>query len=173
MTPVPRVDIDVPDESALGPLGRAVAAALPRGGFVAITGDLGAGKTTFVKACAAAAGVDPAEVVSPTFGLIHVHAGRRGPIVHADLYRLADVADLTETGWDDAVAAADMTFLEWPERAAAALPAERLDVSIAIRGPTARTFSFSAHGPAHDAAIATLAAALRPASPSLPGSGSG
>lgn len=142
--------IDVPDEAALAPLARALLAALPRGGFVALSGDLGAGKTTFVKAFAAAAGIDPADVVSPTFGLIHVHAGPRGRLVHADLYRLADVTDLHETGWDDAVAAADWTFAEWPERIAAALPTDRLDVAIAISGPTARRFTFTSHGPTHD-----------------------
>ena len=152
---------DVPDESALPALARAVVAALPPGGFVALSGELGAGKTTFVKACAAAAGIDPAEVVSPTFGLIHVHAGRRGRLVHADLYRLADVADLHETGWDDAVAAADLVFVEWPERIATALPDERLDVSIAITAPTARTFTVTPHGPEHERAVAVLAAAGR------------
>ena len=149
--------IDVPDEAALAPVARALLAALPRGGFVALSGDLGAGKTTFVKAFAAAAGIDPAEVVSPTFGLIHVHAGPRGRLLHADLYRLADVADLHETGWDDAVAAADWAFAEWPERIAAALPADRLDVTLAITGPTARRFTFTARGPAHAPVVEALA----------------
>ena len=149
--------IDVPDEAALAPLARALMTALPHGAFLALSGDLGAGKTTFVKACAAATGIDPAEVVSPTFGLIHVHAGPRGRLVHADAYRLLDVADLHETGWDDAVATADCTFLEWPTRIAAALPADRLDVAIAITGPTARAFTLTSRGPAHDCAVAAVA----------------
>jgi tRNA threonylcarbamoyl adenosine modification protein YjeE len=153
--------IDVADEAALAPLARTLLTALPRGGFVALTGDLGAGKTTFVKAVAAAAGIDPTEVVSPTFGLIHVHEGPRGRLVHADLYRLADVADLHETGWDDAVAAAACTLVEWPERIAAALPADRLDVSIAITGPTARTFTFGPRGPRHEPVLARLSSPLR------------
>lgn len=155
--------IDVPTEAALAPLARTLSAALPRGGFVALSGDLGAGKTTFVKAFATAVGIDPAEVVSPTFGLIHVHrgtsghGGRGGGLVHADLYRLLDVADLHETGWDDAVAAADWTFAEWPERIAAALPADRLDIAITITGPTARSFTVTSRGPAHDPVIDALA----------------
>ncbi len=155
---MPTVVIDVPDEAALAPLAAAVVAALPAGAFVALSGDLGAGKTTFVKAVAAAAGIDPVEVVSPTFGLIHVHDGPRGRLVHADLYRLTDAADLHETGWDDAVAAATWTFVEWPERALAALPADRLDVVIAITSPTARAFSFTSRGLAHARAIESLAA---------------
>ena len=141
--------IDVCDEAALAPLARALLAALPPGGFVALSGELGAGKTTFVKAFAAATGIDPAEVVSPTFGLIHVHTGPLGRLVHADLYRIAGTADLPEIGWDDAVAGADWTFAEWPERIAAVLPDDRLDVTIAIVGPTARRFTFTSHGERH------------------------
>ena len=156
MTGMPSIAIDVADEAALAPLAGTLLAALPRGGFVALTGDLGAGKTTFVKAVAAAAGIHPAEIVSPTFGLIHVHEGPLGRLVHADLYRLADVADLHETGWDDAVAAADCTFVEWPERIAAALPADRLDVAIAITAPSARRFTFTPRGPRHEPVLAAF-----------------
>jgi tRNA threonylcarbamoyl adenosine modification protein YjeE len=155
---MPTLTIDVPEEQALAPLARALVDALPRGGVVALSGDLGAGKTTFVKACANAVGIDPAEVVSPTFGLIHVHHGPRGRLLHADLYRLADVADLHETGWDDAVAAADWIFVEWPERIAAALPTDRLDVTITITGPTSRSFSLTSHGFAQDHVVDRLAA---------------
>jgi tRNA A37 threonylcarbamoyladenosine biosynthesis protein TsaE len=72
------------------------------------------------------------------------------------MYRLADPAELHETGWDDAVAAADVSCVEWPERIAAALPADRLDVSIAIDSPTARTFTFTGRGRAHAAAAAAI-----------------
>jgi tRNA threonylcarbamoyl adenosine modification protein YjeE len=146
----------VPDESALPCLAAAVAAALPARAFVALHGDLGAGKTTFVKGIAAALGIDPTTVISPTFGLIHVHDGPCGRLLHADMYRLADPAELHETGWDDAVAAADVSCVEWPERIAAALPADRLDVSIAIDSPTARTFTFTGRGRAHAAAAAAI-----------------
>lgn len=150
----------VADESALPRLAAAVAAALPPEAFVALRGDLGAGKTTFVKQVAAAVGIDPTEVVSPTFGLIHVHHGIHDGtacrLVHADMYRLPDAIDLHETGWDDAVTPPCQTFVEWPERIEAALPADRLDVTIAIDGPTARTFSFTATGPHHEAAVAHL-----------------
>ena len=69
----PAVTVVLPDEMALTPLARRLVEALPSSGFVTLEGDLGAGKTTFVKAVAAAIGIDPVEVVSPTFGLIHVH----------------------------------------------------------------------------------------------------
>lgn len=150
--------ISVPDEAALGPFAHAIVAALPAHAFLALHGDLGAGKTTFVKAIAAALGIHPASVISPTFGLIHVHDGPRGRLLHADMYRLVDPGDLPETGWDDAVAASDVACVEWPERIAAALPDERLDVTIAIDSPTARTLSFAAHGAAHAPVVAAVAA---------------
>lgn len=150
--------IGVADEAALEPLARVLVAALPGHAFLALHGDLGAGKTTFVKALAAARGIDPSTVISPTFGLIHVHDGPRGRLLHADMYRLADPGDLHETGWDDAVAAADLTCVEWPERIAAALPDDRLDVTITIESPTARTLTFVARGPTHAPVVAAVVA---------------
>lgn len=153
--------IRIADEAALAGFARRLVEALPPRAFVALAGDLGAGKTTLVKAVAAAAGLDPAEVISPTFGLIHEHAlpaaGRPKRLVHADLYRLAGIDELAETGWDDAVAGDAWVFVEWPERITAALPAERIDVAIAIDSPTARTLALTGSGPAAAAAVAALA----------------
>ena len=98
--------LSIATEADLAPLARALAAALPFRACVALTGDLGAGKTTFVKAFAAAVGIDPTEVVSPTFGLVHEHPSPTGILLHADMYRLAGADDLHELGWDDAVARA-------------------------------------------------------------------
>lgn len=151
--------VTVASEAALAPLARRLFATLPPRAFVTLAGDLGAGKTTFVKAVAAAAGHDPATIVSPTFGLIHVHepavsGGTR--IVHADLYRLAGASDLHEIGWEDAVAGPGWVFVEWPQRIASVLPAERLDIAIAIDGEAARTFTLTGHGVAHAAAAVTV-----------------
>jgi len=149
--------VRVADEHSLAAFATKLAAALPRPAFVALYGDLGAGKTTLVKAIAAAVGIDPTEVVSPTFGLVHEHAGPAVRILHADMYRLGAAGDLWELGWQDAVARADWVFVEWPERIAAALPAERLDITIGIDSPTARTLALAARGPAHAAAVAAIA----------------
>jgi len=153
----------VPDEAALAPLARRLVAVLPARAIIALEGDLGAGKTTFVKAVAAALGIDPTDVVSPTFGLIHVHdvpAAHRRPtaemperLVHADLYRLSGAGDLAEIGWEDATAGRCWVFVEWPSRAADALPADRLDIAISIDSETARTFQFTPRG---DFALAAL-----------------
>lgn len=144
------------DEASLAPLARRLVAALPHPAFVALHGDLGAGKTTLVKAIAAAAGIDPAEVVSPTFGLVHEHAGPHGILLHADMYRLVGPDDLHEIGWDDAVRRATWAFVEWPERIADALPADRLQITITIDSPSSRSLRLTGHGPAHAAAVGRL-----------------
>lgn len=148
--------VGVPNEAALAPLAERMVAAMPPRAFVTLEGDLGAGKTTLVKAVAAALGIDPAEVVSPTFGLIHVHSVPRAldgecdhrpkRLVHADLYRLSGAEDLTEIGWEDATAGDCWVFVEWPSRAIEALPADRLDIAIGIDSETGRTLSLTAHG---------------------------
>lgn len=157
--------LHVPHEAALADVARALVGCLPGGSCVALSGDLGAGKTTFVKAVAAAAGIDAATVVSPTFGLIHDHplpavAAAAGPgtrrLVHADMYRLAAGEDLRETGWEDAVGTAWWTFVEWPERIATALPADRIDLEIVIVSPEARDLRFVPRGPRHAAVVAAL-----------------
>lgn len=150
--------VHVADERSLAAFAARLAAALPRPAFVALHGDLGAGKTTLVKAIAAAVGIDPTEVVSPTFGLVHEHVGPAARILHADMYRLGSAGDLWETGWQDAVARADWVLVEWPERIATALPAERLELTIGIDSPTARTLALAARGPAHAAAVAAITA---------------
>ncbi len=151
--------VAVHDLRELDLLATRLAAALPRPAFVALHGDLGAGKTTLVKAVAAAAGIDPTEVVSPTFGLVHEHAGPGASLLHADMYRLQSPEDLWEIGWHDAVARTTWVFVEWPERIAAALPADRLDVTFEIDAPTVRTLVFRSSGPQHDAVLDALRAA--------------
>lgn len=143
-------------EAALGPLAARLAAVLPDRAFVALRGDLGAGKTTLVKAVAAAAGLDPSDVVSPTFGLIHEHRHGRVRLVHADMYRITNADELRETGWEDAVSGPGWVFVEWPERIAAFLPADRLDVAITVDSPAARTLAFASRGTGHDAVVAAL-----------------
>jgi tRNA threonylcarbamoyl adenosine modification protein YjeE len=148
--------VHVPDEAALTPLARRLVAVLPRPAFVAMRGDLGAGKTTLVKALAAAVGIEPSEVVSPTFGLVHEHAAAQGILLHADMYRLVGPDDLHEIGWHDAVARAAWAFVEWPERIADALPSDRLDIAITIDSPFSRSLRLTGRGPAHAAAVEGL-----------------
>jgi len=159
------VVVHVADEAALARLAAVMVAALPARAFVALDGDLGAGKTTLVKAIAAAAGIDATDVVSPTFGLIHLHEGPEGRLVHADFYRLTSPDHLRETGWEDAITGEPgrgcRVFVEWPGRIAPLLPADRLDVAITIDSETGRTLRFSSPAPAYAPLMRALEARPR------------
>jgi len=89
---------------------------------VTLAGDLGAGKTTLAKAICRGAGVED-QVLSPTYALVHEHQGARFPIYHLDLYRLVAPADVINIGWYDILATESLVIVEWPERAADAIPA--------------------------------------------------
>lgn len=92
-----------------------LARSLGAGAVVLLSGDLGAGKTAFVRGLAEGLEMDGVLVSSPTFTIVHEYAGGRLPLVHVDLYRLTTV-DLDEVGLDADLAAAGVIAVEWPER---------------------------------------------------------
>ena len=96
---------------------------------VAISGELGAGKTTLVRAICRGYGVS-GDVTSPTYALVHEYRSARGPVHHLDLYRLSGVAELTNVGWDDVVDADALVLIEWPERAAGRLPSPAVHLAL-------------------------------------------
>lgn len=115
-----------------------LAASLQAGAVVLLSGDLGAGKTAFVRGLAEGLGIDADEVTSPTFTLVHEYRGGRLPLIHVDLYRL-DRADLDEIGLDQDLAATGVVAVEWAERLVRRLPGVR--VSIADAGGDRRTIA--------------------------------
>jgi tRNA threonylcarbamoyl adenosine modification protein YjeE len=118
-------------EEAVAALAGALAPRLRPGDFLALHGDLGAGKTTFARALIRAVlGRADEEVPSPTFALVQPYQGARFPIAHFDFYRLSDAAETEELGLDDALATG-LVIAEWPERIGARLPADRLDIAFA------------------------------------------
>ncbi|MDK1491114.1 tRNA (adenosine(37)-N6)-threonylcarbamoyltransferase complex ATPase subunit type 1 TsaE [Sinorhizobium sp. 7-81] len=121
------------DEAATIELGEDLALALKAGDCVTLSGDLGAGKSTFARALLRAIADDDAlEVPSPTFTLVQSY-DLRIPVAHFDLYRLADAAELDELGFDEALSEG-ICLVEWPERAEEALPAERITLAFAHEG---------------------------------------
>ena len=124
--------IELPDEAATADLARRLAPVLMRGDVVALRGDLGAGKTSFARALIRAlSGADGAdhEVPSPTFTLVQSYDTPAARVHHFDLYRIVSPDELTEIGWDEALADG-IVLVEWPERAGALLPHRRLDITL-------------------------------------------
>lgn len=116
------------------------------GDVLALWGELGAGKTVLAKGVAAGLGLDAGDVSSPTFIILHEHYGGRMPLFHLDLYRL-EGQDLGSTGWEETLDAGGITVIEWPERAGAALPLDRLDVRLEHIADTKRRVLLEATGP--------------------------
>ena len=129
--------LDLPDLAATDRFGRHLAEHLPRGSVVALSGTLGAGKTRLVQAIAAACGVDPADVTSPTFVLCREYHGTR-TIYHLDAYRLKDEDEFLELGPEEMFASGGLVFIEWAERVASYLPPDCVEITLEVTGETSR-----------------------------------
>ena len=111
-------------------LGAALAQVCWPGCTVAFRGDLGAGKTAFVRGMAR--GLDcPERVTSPTFTIVNEYEGGRLPLFHFDMYRLENAGDLFDIGWEDYLDRGGVCAVEWSERVEEALPEDAVTVSIA------------------------------------------
>ena len=119
------------DEAATRSLGAAIADGLRAGEAVCLSGPLGAGKSTLARALVRALTTPQEEVPSPTFTLVQFYEGTRLKVAHFDLYRLTNPDEAYEIGLDEALDDG-AAVIEWPERLAGRLPADRLDVEIAL-----------------------------------------
>jgi len=141
--------VTLPNEQATQRFMTDIAAALEPGDLVTLSGDLGAGKTTFARALIRyLAGDETIEVPSPTFTLIQTYELPRFTLIHADLYRLSGAAELAELGFDDLPEDAVM-LMEWPDRAAGFLPPDRLDITFTLTpqlGPEVRSARYIGYG---------------------------
>jgi tRNA threonylcarbamoyl adenosine modification protein YjeE len=141
--------VQLPDETALHGLVHDIARGVQPGDLITLSGDLGAGKTTFARALIRhLAGDETIEVPSPTFTLIQTYDLANFTIVHADLYRISAAAELRELGFDDLPRDA-LVLLEWPDRAAGFLPPDRLDIALTMspeHGDTFRNVRVTGYG---------------------------
>ncbi|WP_169196950.1 tRNA (adenosine(37)-N6)-threonylcarbamoyltransferase complex ATPase subunit type 1 TsaE [Devosia sp. MC1541] len=125
------MDLFLPDDAATAEFGATLAAELQPGMIVRLEGDLGAGKTALARAIIRALAGDPElEVPSPTFAIIQPYDTPKGPVMHADLYRLADESEADELGLLDDPSA--IVLVEWAERAPDIAKAANLTVTLCI-----------------------------------------
>lgn len=110
-------------------IGASFARTLKGGTVVAMYGDLGAGKTAFVRGMARGMGLD-CRVSSPTFTIVNEYLGER-ELIHFDMYRLSSADELFDIGWEDYLTRGGVCAVEWSERVDDAMPADTLWVDIA------------------------------------------
>ena len=146
----------LPDDAATARLGEDLAMALRPGDVLALSGDLGAGKTTLARGLIRALAGDPGlDVPSPTFTLVQSY-DTRVPVHHFDLYRLSSPAELDELGLEEALSDG-AALVEWPERAGGRLPASAVHVELVHEGD-GRQARISGSGAAFDRVARSLAA---------------
>ncbi len=152
-----QIQIETESEAQTIALARALGKRLKPGDLVALFGDLGAGKTRFVRGLASGLGHDPTLVSSPTFVIINEYATSDDspPLVHVDAYRLSGPEDLATIAWDPSEVGESIAALEWAERLADALPETRIDVDIEHTGDDRRRITITPRG-AHQARLAGL-----------------
>jgi tRNA threonylcarbamoyladenosine biosynthesis protein TsaE len=135
------VDTSSPEETAA--LGRRIGEACVPGTLLALVGDLGAGKTRFVKGLASGLGIAEDQVTSPTFVLMNLHRGRI-PLAHFDLYRL-DSVDLPSLGFYD-VRDEGVVVMEWADKVDEKLLADHVRIEFALTGERSRRLMLQARG---------------------------
>ena len=134
-------------------VGEALGRRLAPGDVVCLEGPLGAGKTTLAQGIARGLGVE--EVVnSPTFTLVQEYAGRH-PVYHLDVYRLSRPEEAADLAIEELRAAGGVLLIEWPERIASLLPADRLEIRLEPQGDVRRLTAVG-HGPRSEALLAAL-----------------
>jgi len=152
-----RLAMSAPTPTRMDQIGRALAAGLTAGDTVALSGPLGAGKSHLARAVIRARLDDQnADVPSPSYTLVNIYDAAGGEIWHADLYRIADPAELTEIGLDEATGN-HIVLIEWPERWTG-LPARRLDIAITPDASDGRDLDITAHGPGWQGVLDALGA---------------
>ncbi len=126
-------------------LGRAIGARLAAGDVVALSGDLGTGKTVLARGIVAGTGAS-GKVVSPTFTFIREYTGPV-PVVHLDLYRIDSVRQLDDLGLDDIFTGQTIVIIEWAEKAGRWLPAAYLRITLRFgEAENERTVEIAPHG---------------------------
>src|SRR6185369_13050038 len=149
MTEPSTLTVALANETATAHLMADLALLTSAGDVITLSGDLGAGKTAAARAMIRyLAGDETLEVPSPTFTLVQGYDLPAFPLVHADLYRINDAAELEEIGLSP-LPEGTVALIEWPERAPEAMPVDRIDIALSHRpalGSTARAAEITGYG---------------------------
>jgi tRNA threonylcarbamoyladenosine biosynthesis protein TsaE len=117
--------------------GKRFGASLQKNSVICLFGDLGAGKTTFIKGIASALGIHPREVTSPTFQYLNIYTGSL-TLYHFDLYRLHNEDDFLASGFEEMLYAGGICCVEWSERISSLIPQDAIYVTIQHQENNAR-----------------------------------
>ena len=158
-----RIDIQTATADDTRAVGESLAALLRARDAVALTGELGAGKTTLVQGIARGLGVAD-QVVSPTFTLVREYRGTELELAHVDVYRLDRVQDVMDLGLDELGDGEAVLLVEWGDAVEALLPADHLVIELTTAAGSAedRTIAFTPVGPSWLARAHRLSASLDP-----------
>ncbi len=133
-----------------------LASLLAPGDTITLSGDLGAGKTCFVRGLVTALSSCQGEMVaSPTYAIMNEYSGDI-PVYHIDCYRLKGADDAVELGFDELFQGRGISVVEWPERIAPLLPEDRLDIFFEYRGENERLIRYSPHGDRFEEVVSQL-----------------
>jgi len=134
-------------------LGARLGCLLEPGSFIALSGELGSGKTQFAQGIAAGLGLDSAyPVTSPTFTILNEYPGRL-TLYHFDLYRLGGADEVMDLGFEELFYGDGVCVVEWMERLGDHLPAQRLEVMLSYEGEMLRRLEFTPHGSNYEALL--------------------
>lgn len=132
--------IHITSREELPQVARAVVELLGRRTVVAFRGAMGAGKTTLIREIVALLGAEDT-VTSPTFAIVNQYKGDGGRrICHFDFYRIDDIREAYDFGYEEYFYSGDVCLVEWPEKIEALLPEDAVEVRITVDSDTARTF---------------------------------
>lgn len=128
-------------------LGVELARSLQPGDVVTLIGEIGAGKTTFVRGLARGLGIPDGSVASPSFVLVRQYTPGRMPLYHADLFRLEGLASAAGVGLEECYEAGGITLIEWANKVPDALPEQYLEIRFEAPAPETRRLTAVPRGP--------------------------
>jgi tRNA threonylcarbamoyladenosine biosynthesis protein TsaE len=122
------------------------------GDVIALSGELGSGKTTLVRGLAQGMGFSGEEIASPSFTLVNEYAGPL-PLFHIDLYRLKDARELREIGYEEYISEAGVAVIEWADRVLDAIPRESLWITLRYHSAEQRQIEMQPQGDRYEKMI--------------------